>query len=503
MNIIEAIQDPGLFRPLLKDLATWRAWIVFLKALFALPMTEDELSLYRQCTGRETPPSEPFKEAWVPTGRRSGKSFTAALVAVFLGCFRDYRPHLSPGERAMILIIAADRSQAQVIFRYVKGFLAANPMMARMVEAERAESIDLANMVTIQVATCSYKSIRGVTAAAVICDEVAYWAADDGANPAIEVLRAVRPALATIPDSLLLAISSPYARSGPLWQAFQDHHGKDGSDVLCWQAATRLMNPTISQALIDRDMAADPEAARSEWEAIFRADLETFLDLAALESCVVTGRHELPARLAAVPRLTYLSFCDPSGGRRDAAGLAICHREGEVVVLDLCRRWASPHVPSAVVAEMAEILRTYGISKVVGDRYAGSWPSDEFQKHNIRYEPSDRDKSRIYLDFLPLVMSGNVQLLDNKTLISELRGLERRARTGRDSVDHGPGKNQHDDLANSVAGCVTLTGGRKREVRDLLRPLAGRGRPEPKPEPAPLHPRLQYPVPKIPSGKGE
>ena len=109
-----------------------------------------------------------------------------------------------------------------------------------MMEAEKIESIDLANRVSIRVATCSFRSIRGFTAAAVICDEVAFWRADDGANPATEVLRALRPRLATIPDSLLLAISSPYARSGPLWQAFQDHHGKDDSDVLCWQAPPRV-----------------------------------------------------------------------------------------------------------------------------------------------------------------------------------------------------------------------------------------------------------------------
>ena len=183
MNIIKAINDPHLFKPLFRDLKTWASWVVFLKALFALAMTGSELAIYRQCTGREKPPSEPFREAWVPTGRRSGKSFIAALVAVFLACFRDYRPYLAPGERAMILIIAADRYQAQVIFRYVKGFLASNPMLSKMVEAEKTESIDLANRVTIQVATCSYRSIRGFTAAAVICDEVAFWRADDGGEP--------------------------------------------------------------------------------------------------------------------------------------------------------------------------------------------------------------------------------------------------------------------------------------------------------------------------------
>ena len=167
IDIIQAIRDSNLFRPLFKDPDTWKAWIAFLKALFALPMDDDELALYQRCTGRENPPEKPFREAWVPTGRRSGKSFIAALIAVFLSCFREYRKHLAPGERAHVLVIAADRNQAQVILNYVKGFLRSIPILATMIESEKTESIDLNNRVTIAVFTCSYRAVRGFTAAAV------------------------------------------------------------------------------------------------------------------------------------------------------------------------------------------------------------------------------------------------------------------------------------------------------------------------------------------------
>ena len=455
IDIIEAMHDQHLFGPLFKNPETWAAWRVFLKSLFALPMDNDELTLYRQCTGRETPPQKPFQEAWVPTGVRSGKSFIAALVAVFLGCFRDYRDHLAPGERAMILVIAADRAQAQVIFRYCKGFLAANRMMSRMVESERTEAIDLKNRVTITVATASYRSVRGFTCAAIVADEIAFWRSDDGANPASEVLRALRPRLATIPDSILLGISSPYMRSGPLWQAFKDHHGKDGSDVLCWKSDSRTMNPTISQALIDRDMAADPEASRAEWYGEFRSDLAEFLPIEALEAVVIPGRFELPP-LAGVQ---YRHFVDPSGGRNDAATLAIGHRDQGRIILDLARRWPAPHDPAQVVAEQAELIKMYNGHRVTGDRYAGAWPEQEFSKAGIRYEASEKDRSALYLELLPLVLSGRVELLDVKHLVVELRSLERRTRSGgRDSVDHPP--RGSDDLANAVAGCCALLGTR-------------------------------------------
>lgn len=467
ISIVEAMRDPNLFRPLFKDLASWGAWQTFLKALFALPLKKAEVALYRQATGRETVPGQPFREAWVVAGRRSGKSFIAALVGVYLACFKDYRPHLAPGERAHILVVAADRQQAQVVFRYIRGFLAVNAMLARMVEAERAESVDLTNRVTLSVATCSYRALRGYTLAAAICDEVAFWRSEDSADPATEVIRAVRPALASIPGSLLLCISSPYARSGPLWEAYRKHYGED-SDTLVWQAPTRLMNPTIAQELIDRDMMADPEAARSEWLGEFRSDLETFLPLEALEAVVTPGRYELPPQAG----VSYTAFVDPSGGRGDAAALALAHVEGERVILDVARRWPAPHNPQAVIQEMAGICKAYGVRKVCGDRYAGSWPSQEFTRHGIGYDPAPQDKSRIYLDFLPLVLSGRCELLDVKRLLSELRDLVRRPRSGgRDLVDHPP--KGSDDLANAAAGAVTLAGAGMVRPRPRVRWLGG------------------------------
>ncbi|MGQ9688915.1 MAG: terminase large subunit domain-containing protein [Desulfobaccales bacterium] len=468
IDIITAIRDENLFGPLFRDLGTWRAWRVFLKALFGLRMGKAEFPLYRQCTGRDVPPDRPSREAWVVAGRRSGKSFIAALVAVYVACFRDYRPHLAPGEQGHVLVVAADRGQAQVVFRYVKGFLAANPMLARMVEAERAEAVDLTNRVTVGVATCSYRAIRGFTLAAAICDEVAFWRSDDGANPATEVLRALRPALATIPGSLLLCVSSPYARSGPLWESFKTHWGCQKTDVLVWQAATRVMNPTIAQDLIDRDMAADPEAARSEWEAEFRSDLASFLDPEVIEAVMIPGRYELPPRGG----VEYTAFVDPSGGRGDAAALALAHTEGERVVLDLARRWPAPHDPAQVVEEMAEVLKAYGVRRVTGDRYAGEWPRQEFQKHGVTYEAAAKDKSALYLEFLPLVLSGRCELLDLRQLFSELRNLVRRTRSGgRDMVDHPPKGN--DDLANAVAGACTLAGAGVIRPKPRLRWIGG------------------------------
>ena len=86
-SILDTIAHPALFGPWFKKPATWR---VFLSALFGFPIGDDDLDLFRRCTGLDVPPPGGFIEAWLICGRRAGKSFILALVAVYLAIFRDW-----------------------------------------------------------------------------------------------------------------------------------------------------------------------------------------------------------------------------------------------------------------------------------------------------------------------------------------------------------------------------------------------------------------------------
>lgn len=166
--------------------------------------------------------------------------------------------------------------------------------------------------------------------------------------------------MATIPGSFLLAASSPYSRRGELWRAYRQHHGNEESPVLCWQAPTRTMNPTVPQ----------------------------------------------------------------------------------------------PFSPETVVIEFTDLLRSYHINQIVGDRWGGEWVAEAFRHRGVSYVTSERPKSAIYNEFLPKLNSRRVELLDSARLVSQLCALERRTGrgTGRDSIDHPPGG--RDDVCNSVAGVM-------------------------------------------------
>jgi hypothetical protein len=288
-----------------------------------------------------------------------------------------------------------------------------------------------------------------------VLDEVCFWRSEDSANPDHEIVNALRPAMATVPDALLLvAISSPHSRRGVAWDMHRRHFGREGDDVLVWRSASRLMNPTIPESMVTAALEADPDAARAEWLAEWRSDLEAFVSREVLEACTVPGRHEIPP----VSGVHYTAFCDPSGGSSDSMTLAIAHNERERIVLVCVRERRPPFSPDDVVQEFAAALKAYKIAVVTGDRYGGEWPAERFRVHGIAYQPAEQTKSDLYRDLLPLLNAHRVELLDHPRLLAQLGTLERRtSRAGRDSIDHPAG--MHDDLGNSAAGAITRAAG--------------------------------------------
>ena len=333
MNILEALDDENLFAPHFRG-PSWASWRAFLAALFALPMGADDAAIYRAATGRHSNPATHFNEAALIVGRRGGKSRALATIAVFLATFRDYAQFLAPGEVATVAVLAANRAQARTIFRYIIGLLRGIPLLSSMVAEETGEAIELSNRVVIEIGTASFRTIRGYSFAAILCDEIAFWRSDESsANPDTEILRALRPGMANIPGSILLMASSPYAKRGELYSAYRRHFGKDDARVLVWKADTATINPGIDPAIISEAYESDPEAARAEYGAEFRDDLADFVTREIVDACTAWGRSELPPE----PGVTYAAFCDPSGGANDAMTLAVAHlRDGAVCVLD-CR----------------------------------------------------------------------------------------------------------------------------------------------------------------------
>lgn len=451
MNIIDFLEYPDFCGDGF-NAESWEAWKAVLSGAFAIPMNEERLTKFRALAGDREPPTERVRELYAVVGRRAGKSHVMAATAVYLAtvgvAIDKMTERLAAGERAYVTLIATDKEQAKIMLGYIIGLIEDSPALARMIVRRTTDALELNNRVTIQVTTGSYRAVRGRAIIACLYDELAFFRSEATALPDEELYRATVPALATT-GGLLIGISSPYAKKGLLYRKWQKHYGKN-DDVLVVMGGTRDFNPTVKKEDIERALEHDPEAAKAEWLGQWREGISDFIDRELVQNLTRARPLELPFDR----RHSYVAFADPSGGGQDAYSLCIAHREKDGrVIVDLVRGMKGQ--PAEITATYSQIIKAYNCYKVTADRYAGSWPKDEFAKNGVRLEHSELTRSELYQFALPVLRAERVELPNDQQLIQEFANLERRtSRTGRDIIDHPTGSGFHDDLANAVAGAI-------------------------------------------------
>jgi hypothetical protein len=455
VTLRKSLKDKGLLSHVLKG-DSWEPWRVLLIAAMGEALTADERVIFNKLTGRNRESGTRVSELEIVAGRRGGKTRALAALATYLASLVDYKDVLISGETGVLLCLAQDQRVATKILDFCEEDFNASPVLKQLVVSRSSDTFELRNHINIEVRPASFKKVRGPTYVGCICDELAFWFTEEFyANPDIEVIAAVTPGLLTTRGPVIMA-SSPYARRGVLWDTYKQHFGPQGSPaILVAKGTTRDFNPTIEQSEIDRLLAKDPARNRAEYLAEFRTDIEAFVSLDVVNACVERGVFER----APQPRhgIEYMAFADPSGGSVDSFTLAVGHYDHpkQTVVVDCLREVTAPFSTEKGVEDLTATLRDYNVHVIVGDKYAGSWPSEAFIRFNITYEPSAAPKSDLYRDLIPYLNSQRIQLLDHPKLIGQLTSLERRvARGGKDSIDHPPGA--HDDLANAVAGLCAM-----------------------------------------------
>jgi hypothetical protein len=440
IDLDEILRDKTKFGKIFKHINQWKAWVAFLKAFYGLAMTEEEWAIFKECTGRNIVPDGGFDKAVLICGRRSGKTFISSFCAALTAL--TYQSE-SPGDMPQVFIVAQDKQAGKVNLAYVEAFC---KCIDGAITKRNKESIELSNGVEIRTQTCSFRSSRGYHLIFLAAEEMASWRDENSANPDIEVMRALDPALE--PGAKTLITSTPFARKGLLYSLYRENFGHEDSNVLVWQAPTLRMRPDYSERKIKKAFEEDRISANTEWNALWREDITTWLSEEIIGRA--TGDY---AMLPFQPGIRYFAAVDVSGGRSDSYCLTIAHNDSGIAVVDLLEERRSPLDPLAVTKEFAQIVKGYNVGKVLGDRYAGEFASKSWENEGISYETASIDKSEAFLQFAAVMSMGKALLPKNEVLTRQLISLERKAlASGKEQVDHPTGL--HDDLANSTALAV-------------------------------------------------
>jgi hypothetical protein len=280
--------------------------------------------------------------------------------------------------------------------------------------------------------------------------------------------------MATFPYGKLLLVSSPYTRSGVLWDVWQKRNRDH--DVLVWHAPTALMNPTVTERFLGKEKERDPENYRREYLAEFTEAISSFLSAEAIQQCVVRERKELPPNKE---KHHYIVSVD-AAFKGDCFTLCISHYDNdrEKIVIDYLNGWQGskkhPLQLSEIMPQIKSLSELYGFNKVHGDQFGSEPLKDIFKRNKLIFAErpfTSQSKADIYATLRTLISDGRIELLNHDPSLKELRSLElERLPGGAIRIGHpGHGKIR-DDYADAIALAASETLNYKPPVKQ---PLAG------------------------------
>ena len=319
------------------------------------------------------------RELVLSIGRRSGKTLIASVISAYetYKLLLKHDPHgyygVASSNPIHIVSIATDKEQASLSYKEVSGHFQGceffSTYMAHSTQSfasfqtprdiekyGRYDDNPLAKAsIIVTFKSCIARSVRGMGIIVVIMDEMAHFT-DEGQSSADEVYNAIRPATAAYSqkhqndsqksigpvESRIVAISSPMGKQGKFYELFQKgmKGGEAARNVLCIQAPTWEINPTIPASEFEDAYMKDPNVFDTEFGGRFsdrtRGWIENKQDL---YDCIDPIRRPNQGAPSRMPHFMGLDIALVN----DYTAVAIGHIEttadrGPIIVLDLVDR---------------------------------------------------------------------------------------------------------------------------------------------------------------------
>jgi len=447
---------------------------VILRAQYGLPLDTEQLEIYFELTeGDIYRPGAERAEGVFVLGARAGKSFLSSIIACYESIVRAerWRKYLNPGEKAYVIIVATRLLQSQQIIGAACLRMLENSKAKHFVADAIATEISLTNDITIMSMPCNSTSGRGLPICCLIMDELA-WYRQEGPKQDAVIFKALRPRMSQFRGAKFLAISTPAAKQGLLWDLHEEGMDKDRSTPgrLTVQGKTFFVNPTVDFEFLESEKRRDIDNYEREFLGRFCEAVDAFFPADKLRECfTLSGDGPYDSRYR------YYAAVDQSGlSGRDRFAMSIAHREGyraqpligrppagtvrDRVVVDVSRTWSTSD-GDKIISEIREITKPYGISTVAVDRYAGGWVQQAFERQGLSVTVRDL-LPPIYVNLKSLVIAGRVSLPNTKGLYEGL--LRTQAFYGRSnqlSIGHERTAEGHGDESDAAASAVWLASG--------------------------------------------
>jgi len=431
---------------------------VILRCLYGLPLSMEQVELYRKLTTNEDvfEPDIEKTEADLDIGARGGKSFMVSIIALFESIVKGdhWRQYLRKDETGYAIITATRQKQCEDIIQASCTNLLKNSPLDYYIEDDLTAELKLTNGLTIASMPCNSTAARGLPIFLLIFDEIA-WYRVEGVRADYKIFNALNPRRAQFPGAKCLKITTPAGKQGLFWEEFDEGFKVPGR--LTIKGNTRLVNPLIPQEFIDKEYKRDPDNARREFGANFAETVEGFFAscLDKLKECFQELNEDVPPQRD----YSYFGAIDQSGlSGRDRFAFAIAHQElrgkftGKIVE-DVLRTWDTKD-SGLILEEIKQLCVVYKIHSVSIDRYASGWVTAALEKKGL--EVTIREKLPvIYTNFKTLVISSRLVLPDYPNLRKGLQQTQAfYSKSNSLSIGHERTSAGHGDSADASVSAI-------------------------------------------------
>lgn len=390
-------------------------------------------------------------------GRRGGKSTTLCRVAVAEMLYGDHA--VAPGDVGVLMILSVKLSDALERIETIRQILT----VLGVPHEKRGNHIELrvrgaARRFTAMAA--NFRTVVGGTAIGILGDEMARWRDDrTGANPAAEVMRSIRPSMATMRNAHEFCSSSAFS-------TLDYHHelydAGDTPDQRVACAETWVANPTLSKADTQR-LEPDEETWKREYACVpMGAGELAFFDPREIDAAI--GPYVAPQpgdMLTAGADFGFLSDWSAlfiTAQRMTDAGHTHFHPVEQLVL-----RPTPEHAlrPSETVKRFGSVLCGYKVPGVMADAHYRESIIEHLAEHDLAFVSAPLDVAGTYTRLRALLHEGRVTLPDDKSLLRGLKSVTATATaTGRISIrlPRQSGGGHSDNVSALVLACWQRAG---------------------------------------------
>lgn len=366
-------------------------------------------------------------------GGRAGKSrLFSAMRLLHLGLTVDLS-RLAPGEPGYGMIVGPKMTHAKQVLAYIRGAIDAVPALSAAVVRKAADEIVLRRGDQLVSFLCAAASVRGDTQRgktlfAFTLEEAAFFRdAETGAVNDVDLFQAMMPRL--LPQGQAIVPSTPYAKTGLLWDFFDRNHGHPVDAVVAHAPTLLLRSDPDIRAQVEAVRIQDPTNARRELDAHFMTtDATRFFDDASLAAATGEVSAKQPG-----DRLT--AGADFGFVKNTSALVLGCWRGGVYHVLEVHERVPDgvPLVPSETIRAFGDIAHGFGAASVMADGHYREAVREHLREAKVYLVPAPEGqagKAATYAKLRMLLREGKVKLPDHARLLKQLREVETRNLAG-------------------------------------------------------------------------